>query len=94
LDCELAAAAFLYFAQRAFWAAAIRDRADAESFLVPFPYALPKAASAAPMPRSSVVNRFCSFFNNRTTAAKLDIEFPFAICRKKINLPGFRLGRM
>src|ERR1700686_3946747 len=65
------------FAQRALWAAAILARADADSFLVPipFPYALPKAASAAPIPRSSLVNRSCSFFNNRTTPAKLDIQF-------------------
>ena len=66
------------FAQRALWAAAILARADADSFrvLVPFLYVLPNAASAAPIPRSSLVNRSCSFFNNRTTPDKLDIEFP------------------
>jgi len=65
-------------AQRFLWAAAIRARADADSFRVPvpFPYALPNAASAAPIPRSSLVRRSCSFFSNRTTPAKLDIEFP------------------
>jgi hypothetical protein len=65
-------------AHRALWAAAIRARADTDSLLValPLPYALPKAASAAPMPRSSLVMRSCSFFNRRTTPAKLDIEFP------------------
>jgi hypothetical protein len=68
------------FAHRARWAAAILVRVDADSFLVPFPllYAVPKAASAAPMPRSSLVNRSCSFFNRRITPAKLDIEFPLA----------------
>jgi hypothetical protein len=66
------------FAQRALWAAAIFARADADNFrvLVPFPYVLPNAASAAPIPRSSVANLSCSFFNNRTTPAKLVIEFP------------------
>ena len=68
------------FAQRAFCAAAIRARADADNFLapVPFPYAWPKAASAAPIPRSSLVNRSGSFFNNRPTPAKSFIEFPRA----------------
>jgi hypothetical protein len=62
----------LTFAQHAFWAAAIRARAAAESLRrpVPFTYALPNAARAAPMPRSSLVNRSCSFFNRRTTPAK------------------------
>jgi hypothetical protein len=62
------------FAQRALCAAAILARAAADSFLVPVPltYALPKAASAAPIPRSSVFNRSCSFFNSRTTPASRD----------------------
>ena len=66
------------FAQRALWAAAILARADLDSFRVPVPllYVLPKAASAAPIPRSSLVNRSCSFFSRRTTPAKLDIRFP------------------
>ena len=68
----------LTFAHRALWAAAIRARTDTDSLLValPLPYDLPKAASAAPMPRSSLVIRSCSFFNRRTTPAKLEIEFP------------------
>jgi hypothetical protein len=66
------------FAQRALWAAAILARADADNFRVPvpLPYVLPNAASAAPIPRSSLANRSCSFFNRRTTPDKLDIEFP------------------
>lgn len=66
------------FAQRALWAAAILPRAAADSFLVlvAFPYALPKAASAAVIPRSSLVKRSCSFFNSRTTVTISDIEFP------------------
>ena len=69
------------FAQRALWAAEIRARAAAESLpLVPvcFPYALPNAASAAPIPRSSLVSRSCSSFSNRTTPTKLSIGFPLA----------------
>jgi hypothetical protein len=34
--------------------------------------------SAAPIPRSSLAKRSCSFFNSRTTPANLDIEFPLA----------------
>jgi hypothetical protein len=66
------------FAHRALWAAAILARAAADSFRVPVPfaYAWPKAASAAPIPRSSVVNRSCSFFSRRTTPVRLSIEFP------------------
>jgi len=66
------------FAHRARWAAAILARADWDNIrvVVPLVYVFPNAASAAPMPRSSLVNRSCSLFNRRTTPAKLDIEFP------------------
>ena len=75
-------AAFRTFAHRARWAAAIRARADLDSLPVPVPflYVLPNAASAAPMRRSSLVNRSCSFLNRRTTPARLDIKFFFR-CR-------------
>lgn len=41
-------------------------------------YSCRSTASAAPMPRSSLPNQSCSFFNNWTALAKLDIEFPVA----------------
>jgi hypothetical protein len=68
------------FAQRAFCAAAIRARADADTFrvFVSVPYALPKAERAAPIPRSSFVNRSCSFFKNWTIPVSLFIEFHLA----------------
>jgi len=67
-------------AHHARWAAVIRARADVDSFRVPVPftYAWPKVARAAPMPRSSFASSSCSFFNNPTAPARLDIECPLA----------------
>lgn len=54
----------LTLAHRALWAAAMRARAAAESLPLPGPflYVLPKAVSAALIPRSSFVIRSCSLF--------------------------------
>jgi len=67
------------FAHRALCAAAILARPAADILLrvlVGFPYVEPNAASAAPTPRSSLVNRSCSFFNIRTTPPMFVIEDP------------------
>src|ERR1700757_2109516 len=62
------------FAHRALWAAAIRARAAGDNLRVPIPFAyvLPKAPSAAVMPRSSSVRRSCSFFRILITDVRLD----------------------
>jgi len=74
-------------AHRALWAAAILARPAADIFLLPapFPDAEPRAASAAPIRRSSLARRSRSCSNNWTTPDKLDIEFPLANdCNKVI----------
>lgn len=65
-------------AHRALWAAAILARPAADIFLlpVPFPDAEPRAASAAPIRRSSLARRSRSCSNNWTTPDKLDIGSP------------------
>jgi hypothetical protein len=72
-------------AHLALWAAAILSRAAGDSLplvRVCLPYAFPKAASAALIPRSSVVNRSCSIFNSRTTPAKFAIVLPSGDCSR------------
>lgn len=67
------------FAQRALWAAAILALPAADippRGAVPFPYAAPKAESAALIAFISLVNRSCSFFNVCTTLTRFVIESP------------------
>jgi len=67
------------FAQRALCAAAILALPVAEILPrrpVLFPYAAPKADSAAPIALTSLLNRSCSFFNICTTPPRFVIESP------------------
>jgi hypothetical protein len=67
------------FAQRALWAAAILALPAADILprgCVPFPYAAPKADSAAPIALISLLNRSCSFLKICTTPASFVIESP------------------
>jgi hypothetical protein len=67
------------FAHRALWAAAILALPAADippRGAAPFPYADPKAESAAPIAFISLVNRSCSFFNICTTPSRFVIESP------------------
>jgi hypothetical protein len=67
------------FAQRALCAAAILAFPAADILprgAVPFPYAAPKADSAAPIAFISLLNRSCSFFNICTTPPRFVIESP------------------
>src|SRR5450432_4884505 len=66
-------------AHRALWAAAILALPEADippRGAAPFPYAVPKAESAAPIAFISLVNRSCSFFNICTTPSRFVIESP------------------
>ena len=67
------------FAQRALCAAAILALPAADILprgAVRFPYAAPKADSAAPIAFISLLNRSCSFFNICTTPPRFVIESP------------------
>jgi hypothetical protein len=67
------------FAQRALCAAAILALPAADILprdAVRFPYASPKADSAAPIAFISLLNRSCSFFNICTTPPRFVIESP------------------
>jgi hypothetical protein len=62
--------------QRALWAAAILARPGADILrrvFVGFPYAAPKAVSAAEIPCICFVNRSCSLFNIWTTPPRFVI---------------------
>src|ERR1700722_6722714 len=67
------------FAQRALCAAAILALPAADILprgAVRFPYAAPKADSAAPIAFISLLNRSCSFFNICTAPPRFVIESP------------------
>ena len=69
----------LTFAHRAVWAAAILALPAADILprrAVPFPYAAPKAESAAPIAFISLLNRSRSFLNLCTTPPRFVIESP------------------
>src|SRR5215469_13791096 len=56
-----------------------RSAAEKLLALVPFTYALPKAAMAAVIPDSSLCNRSSSFFSKSKTSFKTDIQFSLLV---------------
>ena len=75
------------FAQRALLAAAILTLPAADippRGAVPFPYAAPKAESAALIAFISLVNRSCSFFNICTTPPRFVIDPRRGDCSRQV----------